>query len=98
EGLWAADPPRNPSATLDTYVSRLRKLVGSSRLSRRDGGYVLAVEPGELDLDRFDELVRQGQYADALALWRGPPLADLTFEPFASAEIARLEERRLEAL
>jgi DNA-binding SARP family transcriptional activator/streptogramin lyase len=98
EGLWADDPPRNPSATLDTYVSRLRKLLPGSRLSRRDGGYLLEIEPGELDLDRFDELVARGEFADALALWRGPPLADLAFEPFASSEIVRLEERRLSAL
>ncbi len=98
EGLWGENRPANPSATLDTYVSRLRKLLAGTRLSRQAGGYTLAVEAGELDLDRFEALVARGEFAHALALWRGPPLSDVAFEPFASAEIGRLEERRLEVL
>ena len=75
-------------------------------------GYVLRVEPGELDVDRFRELVEQGRRALAasdpenaaetlrtgLKLWRGPPLADFTYDEFAQAPIARLEELRLGAI
>jgi DNA-binding SARP family transcriptional activator len=73
---------------------------------------VLRVEPGELDLDRFDRLLEQGReelargeasaaaatLAAALELWRGPALADVLYERFAGAEAERLEERRLLAL
>ena len=70
------------------------------------------VEDGELDVDRFERLVGGGAQAlardrpadaaarlrEALALWRGPPLADVAYEAFAQPEIARLEERRIAAL
>ena len=79
-------------------VSRLRRLLGAHRLETRPPGYLLRVAPDELDLHRFHELVAQDRYGDALALWRGPALADLAFEDFAQSEIARLEELRLSAL
>jgi predicted ATPase/DNA-binding SARP family transcriptional activator len=76
------------------------------------GGYLLSVRAGELDADVFAETVRDGRraleendpiraselLAAALALWRGPPLAEVAFEDFAQAEIRRLEELRLSAL
>jgi predicted ATPase len=85
---------------------------GDGLLSTTAAGYVLRVRPGELDADRFERLVGDARAAladgrpgdaggllrEALALWRGPPLADLAFEPFAQSEIQRLEEQRLEAL
>jgi DNA-binding SARP family transcriptional activator len=83
EGIWGEQPPASPGHTIDTYVSRLRKLLGPDRIARRGGGYALHVEPGELDLDRFEQLATAGNQAEALALWRGPALADLLFEPFA---------------
>jgi hypothetical protein len=71
-------------------------------------GYRLRVGPGELDVDRFRELCdvarsaglqeRRDALREALGLWRGPPLADFQFEPFAQADIGRLEELRLAAL
>jgi predicted ATPase len=64
----------------------------------RAPGYLVRVEPGELDAARFDELVANGRPADGLALWRGPALADVADEPFARADAARLEEARLTAL
>jgi DNA-binding SARP family transcriptional activator len=81
-------------------------------LVTRAPGYVLRVGPGELDADRFERLLTQGRAANeaddpataaarlhqALELWRGPALADFTYDPFAQAEIARLEELRLDAL
>jgi peptide/nickel transport system substrate-binding protein len=112
DALWGDRPPATAAHTLDAYASRLRKLLGADRLTRRAGGYVLRLEAAELDLDRFDELVERGRgqlaanaIADAaatlrsaLAVWRGPALADILYEPFASEAAAALEERRLSAL
>src|SRR5436190_19305390 len=95
DGLWGERPPPGAGQTLDSYVSRLRKALEPDRLMRRSSGYALRVEPGELDLDRFELLLASGDLGAALALWRGPALADLLFEPFAAAEAERLEERRL---
>jgi DNA-binding SARP family transcriptional activator len=81
-------------------------------LVTRGHGYLLRVAPGELDLDRFTGLVEQGHQAlaagdpgiaaqilrDGLDLWRGPPLADFTYDEFARAAIARLEELHLGAV
>jgi DNA-binding SARP family transcriptional activator len=61
-------------------------------------GYALQVDPGELDADRFEHLVRVGRPADALQLWRGPALADFPYEPFTQNEIGRLTELRVVAL
>src|SRR4051794_17274007 len=69
DGLWGERPPPTAAHTLDNYVSRLRKAVGENRLSRRPPGYVLRIEPGELDLDRFEGLLRRGR--ETLA--RGDP-------------------------
>lgn len=112
DGLWGDAPPPTAAHTLDNYVSRLRKLLGPGRLARRAPGYVLHVEPGELDLHQFEELLvrgreeleegNAGQAAEtlrsALALWRGPALADLLYEPFAHEATERLEDKRLTVL
>jgi predicted ATPase/DNA-binding SARP family transcriptional activator len=112
DGLWGESPPRSAAHTLDDYVSRLRRGLGGDRIDRRPAGYVIRVEPGELDLERFEALLEQGRLAaaagdaaeasealgKALGLWRGRALADLANEPFAVSESARLEERRLLAL
>jgi DNA-binding SARP family transcriptional activator len=106
--LWGESPPATAGKSIQLYVSRLRKELGEGRLVTRAPGYVLRVDPSELDAARFERLVKEARVADperaepklraALALWRGPPLADFAYEPFAQAEIARLEEARLEAL
>jgi YVTN family beta-propeller protein len=112
DALWGESPPPSASESLDAYVYRLRKLVGHDRLVRRGSGYVMSVEAGELDADRFGLLVTSAHEAadagdrrgaarmltEALALWRGPALADVLYEPFASAPARQLEERRLNAL
>jgi DNA-binding SARP family transcriptional activator/ABC-type transport system substrate-binding protein len=112
DGLWGERPPPTAAHTLDSYVSRLRKVVGEDRLERRPPGYVLHVEPGELDLDRFEQIFRDGReqlarnrpdaaadsLREALRLWRGAALADLQYEAFAQEAVGRLEERRLQAL
>jgi len=101
--------------SLKVQVSRLRKALGSAggeRILARAPGYVLRVEPGELDLERFEHSLAEGRQAfeegdaeraaallgDGLSLWRGRPLADLEFEPFARVEVERLEELRLAAV
>ena len=85
---------------------------GDGALRTERGGYVLRVAPGELDADRFEALLESGRRSltagdaapaaeelrHALALWRGPALADVAYDAFAQPEIARLEELRLEAL
>ena len=111
DGLWG-EPRGSVAHSLEDYVSRLRKVIGAERLERRPPGYLLSVEPGELDLERFDNLVEAGGGAftrgdardasellrAALAEWRGPALADVLDEPFAAAAARDLEERRLLAL
>jgi DNA-binding SARP family transcriptional activator len=96
--LWAEHPPTSPDNALQALVSRLRRALGDGRLEHRAGGYVLHLEPDERDLDRFLELRADGKPHAALALWRGPPLADVEFADFAQHEIARLEELRLATL
>jgi YVTN family beta-propeller protein len=112
DGLWGERPPPTAAHTLDNYVSRLRKTLGDGRLSRRAPGYALRVESDEFDFARFEWLLSEGraqlaaeQAAEAaktlraaLALWRGPALADVLYEPFAQSESERLEERRLIAV
>jgi DNA-binding SARP family transcriptional activator len=101
EQLWGETAPRTAGNTLQYYISQLRKALGPDRIVTRPPGYVLRVEAGELDLARFEVLLDEG-HADgareALALWRGQALADVADEPFAQAEVGRLEELRLMAL
>jgi DNA-binding SARP family transcriptional activator/DNA-binding beta-propeller fold protein YncE len=96
--LWGERPPPTAQTGLHGYVSQLRKLLGSGRIETRGPGYLLRVEESEVDRDRFEALARAGRFADALAVWRGPALADFAYAPWAQAEIGRLEERRLACL
>src|SRR5687767_6134537 len=101
-GLWGEEPPPTASKLVQQYVSQLRKALavgadGAAILTRRHG-YELRVGPDEVDLRRFERLMAAGVPREALALWRGPPLDDVAEEPFAGAEIPRLEELRLAAL
>ncbi len=107
--LWHGDPPAAAETTLRSHVSRLRSALGAPRLLSRAPGYMLVVAPDELDTARCERLLAEGREAlaqgraagaaerfrSALALWRGPPLADVAYEPFAQGEIGRLEEMRL---
>ena len=98
--LWGTKPPRTALNIVQHYVSQLRKLLGAERIVSRPPGYAIRVEQGELDLERFESLLEQGSVEalhEALALWRGPALADFVYEPFAREEILRLEELRLVA-
>jgi DNA-binding SARP family transcriptional activator len=111
--IWAEHPPARAIHTVHVFVSRLRRslLSAGDRLITRPPGYVLELTVDELDADRFERLYKSGrasldagraedavaQLTQALALWRGPPLADFTYEPFAQGAIARLDELRLGA-
>src|SRR5262249_57904226 len=80
--LWGAEPPRTALNTIQYYVSQLRKTLGADRIVTRPPGYLIRVEPEELDLARFERLAQEGSAASlhaALELWRGSALADLAF-------------------
>lgn len=106
EALWGASPPPAARNAVQGHVSRLRKLLGVDRIETR-GGYRLRVEEGELDVDRFERLAtdalgrspeeRSALLLEALALFRGEPLADFRFDSFARAEADRIEELQLAA-
>jgi DNA-binding SARP family transcriptional activator len=115
EGLWGDAPPDSALNVLQAYVSRLRKVLNRPdhelRLERRPPGYVLTVQPGALDLHRFEEITHRAtqmaaadpaaaaaHYRRALALWRGEPLAEFSTESFTQVETPRLRERRLAAV
>ncbi|MGW2487557.1 BTAD domain-containing putative transcriptional regulator [Streptomyces sp. NPDC001606] len=109
EEVWGADPPADANGALQALVGRLRRTLGAEAVASADGGYRLTATPDDVDLTRFDRLTGDGLAAladgdpakaaavldDALGLWRGPALADL---PEHSAEAARWETRRLDAL
>ena len=96
--LWDGRPPATAPKILQNAVSQLRKALGDGRLETRAPGYVFHLQPGELDLDRFEQLRSEGRNQEALALWRGPPLVDLREERFADDARRRLEELRLATL
>ena len=89
-------------------ISRLRRVLGEDVLETRSPGYVLRADPEHVDAHRFEQLVHDARSAPphvrgdlferALGLWRGPALAEFTFDDFAQAEMRRLEELRLVAL
>jgi DNA-binding SARP family transcriptional activator/tetratricopeptide (TPR) repeat protein len=114
ETLWGAAPPPSAPATVRNYVKRLRRALGTAgqaRILTRSPGYMIRVDPGELDVARFEVLLdgargdaRGGsweaaaeQARAALALWRGEPLADVESEALALREVPRLAELRLQA-
>jgi DNA-binding SARP family transcriptional activator len=111
EELWG-DRAVDSGHSLDVQISRLRKALGADALHTRGGGYVLETAPESIDALRFRQLVDAGRDAraagrekdavalldQALALWRGPALADFAYEDFARSEIERLEELRMVAV
>jgi DNA-binding SARP family transcriptional activator len=114
DGLWGERPPAAGHTALRVRVSQLRRALGpgGELLVTQPPGYALRIEPGQLDLSRFEQMVGDGERAlgagdperavdllvEALGLWRGTPLADLPYAPFAQAPVVRLEELRLAAL
>ncbi len=114
DGLWGDRPPASAAKNVQLYVSRLRKALGTdgpgARIVTRGRGYELQLPEGAVDAARFERLVEEatrepasaaganGAASAALELWRGAPLADVASEPFAAAEIGRLEELHLRAI
>jgi DNA-binding SARP family transcriptional activator len=111
DALWGEAPPATARKALQVNVSRLRRTLGGL-LETRAPGYLIRVQDGELDAQRFERLLAQGKHAlaagdpgraaallrTALELWRGPALADVIYEPFAQEAAGRLEELRLSCL
>ncbi len=108
DDLWAGAPPPTAEAVVQNAVHRLRRALGREAIETQAPGYALRAEPGSLDARRFERLVhdarplppaeRSAALRAALALWRGSPFADLSYESFLQSEIARLDELRLTAL
>jgi DNA-binding SARP family transcriptional activator/tetratricopeptide (TPR) repeat protein len=107
--LWGEKPPPTANKALQVHVSQLRRALDADVIRTRPPGYQLDVVQGELDLQIFEALAADGRrtaepqkaaalLAEALALWRGAPLADLSYEEALQPDIARLEELRLAAL
>ena len=110
--LWAGRPPATAVKVLQNAVSQLRRSLGDNLIITRAPGYLLRVEPDTIDARRFESLLEEGMRAlaagdaagaarslrEGLGLWRGSPLDEFTYEPFAEAEAARLEALRLRAL
>ena len=105
--LWGEGAPKTATTSLQNAISRLRRELGPDVLETRAPGYVLHAEPERIDAHRFELMLRDARRVGgeerrallqaALGLWRGPALAEFTFEQFAQAEIRRLEELRLVA-
>ena len=110
--LWAGEPPATATKAVRVYVAQLRKALGTDTVVTEGGGYALPLDRHETDVGHFEGLVGEGRrlldagdasraagvLREALALWRGPALAEFRYEEFAQREAARLEEARLGAL
>lgn len=105
--LWADDPPKTATKTIQTYISSLRCVLPVGVIETLGGGYRLNVDQSDIDVTRFETLVEgalkgpelavnsaRRALEEALALWRGDPLVDLEDLPFGASQIARLEELR----
>jgi DNA-binding SARP family transcriptional activator/streptogramin lyase len=111
DDLWGDSPPSTARAALQVHVAGLRKALsnGGASLRTRAPGYVLELDAGALDLDRFTQLRAEARESsdterraallhEALMLWRDAPLPELRAEPFSTAAVAQLEQLRLAAL
>jgi DNA-binding SARP family transcriptional activator/WD40 repeat protein len=101
DGLWGEEPPPTAGKMIQQYVSQLRRLIAQddgAEIVTHGRGYELHVDLSAVDALRFEQLVEQDRAGEALALWQGPPLADMHEEPFAASEARRLEELHLAAI
>jgi DNA-binding SARP family transcriptional activator len=108
EELWGESPPETAHKMVQIHVSHLRKVLPEGVLVSRPPGYAVDLPRDAVDLFRAEDALRAAREAlaashpsraagllrDALALWRGPALAEFE-EPFADAEARRAEELRL---
>ncbi|SFI60744.1 Predicted ATPase [Streptosporangium canum] len=111
DALWGEHPPAGAAKALHALVYRLRKALGSVAVESVATGYRLWVRAEDVDADRFEDLAARGRrelaadrpdraaalLGEALALWRGPALADVLDAPFSGTAAARLEELRIAA-
>ena len=111
EGVWSDRPPERAAVSLRSYTSNLRRILGVPIESRRPG-YVLVIDPLDVDMHRFEHFVSRGQQElrtgntkeaaatlqDALALWTARPSSDFAGDLDLADVAARLEERRAEAI
>src|SRR3954451_2213660 len=112
EGLWAEPLPPSAPKMVQQYVWQLRKMLAHSadaEIVTTGSGYELRIDADRVDALRFERLVAEAAGASeaaaagalartALALWRAAPLADVLAQPFAAAELRRLEELRADAV
>lgn len=115
EVLWGSEPPPSAPVSLRNYIMRLRRSLGqggAGRIRTQPPGYLITIQPGELDLARFEELLESARIAArsgcweaaaghagaALGIWRGEPLADVDSDALAMREVPRLTELRLQAV
>jgi YVTN family beta-propeller protein len=110
--LWNGQPPATAATALQGHISGLRKALGPGVIETRRPGYVLEIEPEQVDLGRFERLREAARSAlergdpdtsadklrEALELWRGEAFADISSEPSIQAEAARLEDLRVATL
>ena len=112
EELWSEAPPPTARKSLQVRIAGLRRTLGDDVITTRADGYGISIAGDELDLHRFERLLSEGRgqlasanptsavelLTEAIALWHGPPLADFSYESFAQAPIARLDDLRCTAL
>jgi DNA-binding SARP family transcriptional activator len=109
DDLYSGSAPVTAVTQVQRQISELRRALGDeSVIETRSPGYVIRLEPAQLDLYRFERLAEEAARADAqvaadllrdaLSIWRGAPLADLSYESFARPAVERLEEIRLAAI
>ena len=112
EGIWGERAPASARHLVHVYVSQLRgALDGAAAIVTREPGYLVDIDPSRIDAERFERLIEAARDADtqapedaigaldrALALWRGPALADTRLEGGAAVDVARLDALRLTAI
>ncbi len=95
--LWGHEPPRTAEKTLQTYVARLRKVLGATAISRNGSAYSLEVDPASIDTFRFRAALARGDIETALHEWAGPPLAGVDTSGLRPL-LERLTEEWLDAV
>ena len=99
EELWGDDPPADARNALQVLVRRLRTALAPAEvIATQAPGYRLDLTRDDVDVTHFERLAQEEAWHEALALWRGEPLADFVYEPFAQHPRAVLIERWLTAL